>query len=68
MTQSTSANDILLLVTNRSCAHDMLFDCGRIAGVGNFSGAGDRDFQSVAYHDVSIGRTGGRDFGGFGLQ
>ena len=68
-TQKTTTIDIFLIpAPDRTGAGDMFFDRFRIAGIGNFARASDRDFQCFAGHNLGVRRARGGDFGGFGLK
>ena len=58
----------LILVPNRTGAGDMFLDPLRVAGIGNFSRAGDGNFQCFAGPNLGVRRARGGDFGGFGLK
>ena len=58
----------LVLAPNGTGATNMFLDCLWIAGIGNFSRAGDCDFQYLADRNFGVSRAGGRDFDGFGLE
>jgi hypothetical protein len=57
----------LVAVPNRSGAGDVFFN-GRIARVGNFSRAGNGDFQRFGDRDFRVPRACRGDFSGLGLE
>ena len=66
--QSAKTTGQLIPVPNRTGAGDMFLDPLRVAGIGNFSRAGDGNFQCFAGPNLGVRRARGGDFGGFGLK